>query len=326
MRKAWLVPVVALVAACDLDLGGDLLGGLTFPFPPLGSTCPSGSASPPAGGLAFQLTPAYFASFGATPGELDLFSPSSTLDVALGGSVGLTILAGDGSPFPQPFDLASSSDATVAITGRSGSAVLLGGEAVGNACIDVVDAQTGALLGGLETGTAPILSAAVVPAAPREAITNDFNGYVFAAGDLAVGVMYFGDYGASGPRVIDLGATLVSDRGTQTDWQTMSFPGATPGTYSIAAGSATATLEVVDAGNGARSIVQFTDQADRACFAALTNNGDFISGLTWLFSIDGTLASATADAANCAAIPSDGASHTITAFAGGQSIAIEVGP
>jgi hypothetical protein len=322
-RMCWSLGLVLFVA-CDFDFGNFDLG---FNFPPIGSTCPNGSASPPPDGLAFQLTPAYFPSFGATPGELDIFSPSSSLDIALGGSTAaLTVLAGDGSLFPEPFDLASQAEGTVAITGSTGTAVLLGGESIGNACIDVIDGNTGELLGGLETGAAPILSAAVVPAAPHEAIDNDFSGYAFAAGDLEVGVMYFGDYGVSGPRVIDLGATLALDRATQTDWQTLAFPGATPGTYSIAAGSASATLEVVDATSSAHSIVRFDNASDRACFAALTGAGWFISGLSWLFTVDGTPIAATSDASNCVALPSDGATHAITALAGGQSIAIDVGP
>jgi hypothetical protein len=324
----WSPGLLAMMAACaqpqcDIDLGA-------FNFPPFGTSCPSGSnVAPPPGGLAFELTPPYFASFGAGPGELDLFSPSSELDVALGGSAALTVLADDGSPFAQPFEARSESAGTVAITSQTGTTAMLEGSGVGNACIDITEPQTDELFGGLETGTAPMLSAAVVPAAPRELIDNDFSGYAFAAGDLEIGVMYFGDYAISGPRLIDLGATLQLDRATQTDWQTLSFQDATVGSYSIeaTAGSAvaSASLEVVDPSNSARSLVRFDEALhDRVCFAALTQTGWFITGLQWGFSIDGRIAGATADASNCVAVPSDGATHTISVLAGGQSTAITV--
>src|ERR1700733_4715316 len=251
---SWSPGLLATMAACaqpqcDIDLG-------TFPFPPFGTSCPSESpVMPPPGGLAFELTPPYFAAFGANTGELDLFGPGSKLDVALGGSAALTVLAADGSPFALPFEAQSETPGSVAITSQTGTTAMLEGSGVGGACIDITDPQDGELLGGLETGTATMLSAAVVPAAPRELIDNDFSGYAFAAGDLEIGVMYFGDYAVSGPRIIDLGAALQLDRATQTDWQTLSFQDATVGSYSIEAnvGSAIsdASLEVVDPSNSA---------------------------------------------------------------------------
>jgi hypothetical protein len=156
-------------------------------------------------------------------------------------------------------------------------------------------------------------------------IGEDFSAFVFASGDVAVAVAYYGDYGASGPRLIDLDATLVLDRATQLDWQTLELDGATPGTYSISAaigsGSATTSVDVVDRGTGARYIEPLGVQHGLACFAA-ENNGAFIVGLEWSFTVDGRVASASDSASNCVAIASDGATHTITALAGGQSTAI----
>ncbi|HEY1815610.1 MAG TPA: hypothetical protein VGG74_24850 [Kofleriaceae bacterium] len=92
---------------------------------------------------------------------------------------------------------------------------------------------------------------------------------------------------------------------------------------SIAAHVGSASFDVVDRSHGAHELVRFDgDLPGFACFAALTSSPAFIVGLEWSFTVDGVVAPASDDYTNCVAIPSDGAAHTITALAGGQTIAI----
>jgi hypothetical protein len=322
-RMSWSPGVVAIatMAACAQPQCD--IGPINFGFGSWGNSCPSGSNTAVA---MAQLTPPDLAWYGATTGELDLFGPSSTLDIGLGGSAAISVLASDGTPFALPYALQSEQPNIVAVTSQPGEPAIVAGVGAGDACIDIIDPQSRVLYGGLETGTAPLLSAATVPSASAsEMIGEDFSAFVFASGDVAVAVAYYGDYGASGPRLIDLDATLVLDRATQLDWQTLELDGATPGTYSISAaigsGSATTSVDVVDRGTGARYIEPLGVQHGLACFAA-ESDGAFIVGLEWSFTVDGRVASASDSASNCVAIASDGATHTITALAGGQSTAI----
>jgi hypothetical protein len=318
--------IFIVVAACQAQPSCDL--DLDLDFPGYGGdddSCPAGSnfSSVTPNGLDLELTPVAFDWF---PDGLD----RGAIDVAIGGSAALTVLAPDGTPLSFAYE-ASSENAHVVAVGAgsgSGSAVTLQGLAVGNACIDVTDPTTGELFGGVEVGAETLREVIVVPAGNvREVLDNDFGAFAFAMGDLQIGVGYLGGYANSGPRLIDLGATLELDRATQTDWQTLAFPSATAGSYTMAAtvgsASASASFDVVDRSNGAREVVRLNDApADLGCFAALTGSQAFIVGLSWSFSIDGAVASASPSYANCVAIPVDGIAHTITALAGGQFTSI----
>ncbi|HEY1547519.1 MAG TPA: hypothetical protein VGG28_06860 [Kofleriaceae bacterium] len=320
-RSPGLVAIAMLTACvqpqCDI-------GPIDFGFGgPWGSSCPNGSDT---GAAVADLTPPDLAWYGASSGEVDLFGPTSTLDIGLGGSAAISVLASDGTPFSLAYVLQSERPSIVAVTSEPSEPATVAGVGAGDACIDIVDPSSGVLYGGLQTGTAPLLSAAVVPSASAsERIGEDFSSFAFAAGEPEIAVAYYGDYGASGPRLIDLGATLVLDRATQLDWQTLELDGATAGAYSftatIGSASATASVEIVDRETGTRYIEPLGVQQGLACFAAETD-GAFIVGLEWSFTVGGRVTAASANASNCVAVPSDGATHAITALAGGQSIAI----
>ncbi|HEY3802149.1 MAG TPA: hypothetical protein VGL61_06050 [Kofleriaceae bacterium] len=294
------------VQTCDLDLSGLSFGGSD-------DVCATGSESSPLKSIDVELTPVL----------LDWFPSGAETDVATGGSAMMSVLL-DGTP--SSYDATSLDSEVVAIEAQDGSSATLQGITEGDACIEIYDFN--ALLGGVLVGASNLRSVVVVPAgSASERITDDFSAFAFVAGDLQIGVGYLGGYADSGPRLVDLGATLALYRATQTDWQTLAFPSATAGSYTIAANvgsaSGSASFDVVDRSNGAHELVRFDgDLPGFACFAALTSSPAFIVGLEWSFTVDGAVASASDDYTNCVAIPRDGVAHTITALAGGQTIAI----
>jgi hypothetical protein len=292
-------------------------------FPP-GPSCPAGSNISPLtpAGLDLELQPIDFDWF---PAGTD----RDGIDVATGGSAEMTVLGADGAPLQLAYVASSNDPDIVAVGSQSGSSVMLQGGAVpGAACIEVADPETGDPFAGLWVGASRLRSAVVIPAGSfHELIDDEFSGFAFAAGDLEIGVGYLGGYAGTGPRLIAVDATLELARATQTDWQTLEFPNATPGSYAIEANvgsaSGSASFDVVDRSIGARLVEQFDDDLPTlACFAAETDTAAFIVGLEWSFTIDGGVGSASDDYTNCIAIPDDGVAHTITAFAGGQSTAI----
>jgi hypothetical protein len=284
---------------------------------PPGPSCPSGSN---AGALALdlELTPVGFAWF---PDGRD---PNDFIDVATGGSAVMTVLAPDGSPLVDPYLASSEDPSIVAVGSQSGSAVTLQAEVGGDACIDIADRESGDELGSWITAS-PLSSAAVFPGGqPRELIDDELHAFAFAAGDLQIGVGYVGTSSDGAPRLIDLGATLELAGATQTDWETIAFPSAAIGSYTIAMSvgdaAAGASFDVVDPATGAYAVVPYdVDVPGLSCFAAVTQASAFIVGMTWSFTLDDVTATASADYTNCIAIPDDGDVHTITASAGGQS-------
>src|SRR5580704_768208 len=263
-RMSRFLAVAAIASACQQTQSCDIaLPQLHFG----GGSCPSGSDVSPLtpNGLDLELTPAAVA----------WFPDDAELDVATGGSAAMTVLALDGTPLQFAYE-ASSEDSDAVAVSQTGSAVMLDGIAEGNACIDVADPETGELFGGLWVGASKLRDTVVVPGgSAHELIANAFSAFAFAAGDLQIGVGYLGGYAHSGPRIVDLGATLELDGAVQTDWQTLAFPSATVGSYTIAAtvgsDSGSASFDVVDPATGAFEVLKFDDAIpDLACFAAMT--------------------------------------------------------
>jgi hypothetical protein len=289
-----------------------------FETVPPGPSCPSGSN---AGSLALdldldldlELAPIDFAWF---PNGRD---PNDFVDLAAGGSAVLTIVAPDDDPY-----VASSEDPTIiAVGSQTGSAATLQAGVGGDACIDITDRESGGELGSWISAS-PLTSAAVFPEGAREMIDSELDSFAFAGGDVQLGVAYVGASADGDPRLIDLGATLELAGATQTDWDTLAMPGASVGSYTIAAtvggAGATASFDVVDPATGAYAVVPYDINLPAlSCFAAVTQASAFIVGMAWKFTLDDVTAPASADYPNCIALPHDGVVHSITAVAGGQS-------
>ena len=316
-RMSWWPVIFVMLSAC-WDFGPvDLLGGLGYgddDDQPAG--CPNNALSP---NTTIPLA------LGLTPVDVDWFPADAGVDVATHGSAAMSVATVDGSPLPKYLIPSSEDPSIVEAVGSEGSAsALLDGLLEGSACVDVSDIGSHIPYGGVQTGAAKVRSAVVVPGgAVHELVDDEIAAFAFVPGDLQIGVGYLAGYANTGQRLVDLGATLELPRATQTDWQTLAFPSATIGSYTIAATAGTvsvsASFDVVDPTTAAREVERFgVDPPELVCFAALTGSKAFIVGLPWSFTIDGAVAVASSEYDNCVAIPQDGVAHTITALAGGQ--------
>ena len=297
-----LVPWLVLCAGC-FDFTGTGSGASV----PLGSGSPDQSLTFAGAQLVF----------GAFPPNAD----HEHANIATGGTDVIALETVAGGPFTRLFEATVDEPAALAIAGVDGSSVtLIGG--TGTAELDLTDPATGTLIDQNAYASSPLAAAAVVPTesiiSSPNILTSTAAAFAFWPGDLEVGIALENVGGAN--RLVDTSLTLALGGATQVDWQTLSMPGATAGTYSIAVGSTeiTARLAVVDHVDSLGVLIATNGLA---CFAADTG-GAFVVGVPWSFSIDGAPApSVGVSLENC--VSAESGDH-ITANAGGLSLAVDV--
>jgi len=248
-------------------------------------------------------------------GEFPPGVDSDHANVATGGT-DLIALASDGAPFTRPFDATVDDAAAITIAAVDGASVtLLGG--AGTAELDITDPETGVLFDRYAYAASAIASAAVVPTAAvissPDVLTSTAAAFAFWPGDLEVGIALENSGGAN--RLVDTSLVLTLAGATQLDWQTLSVPGATPGTYAVAVGDTgiAAQLAVVDHVDTLALLIAF---GGVACFAADTD-GAFVVGVPWSFTVDGAPVPGMSGLASCVAASSG---DHVTASAGGLSL------
>jgi hypothetical protein len=283
--------------------------------------CPGGSTCSPKTpqGLAFD---------GNEP-VLGLFPPNadSEHDHIVTGGVDVIELLEDGSPFPLAFDAQVDNPAALTVEGSAAASVtLIGG--IGTTELDIIDPDTGLLFDRAAYASSSLASAVAIPidvliSAPDWwAVTAP--AFAFWPGDLDVAIALLDDGGAN--RLVDTSIVLALPGATQSDWQTLAFPGATPGTYAVGVastggGTATAQISVVD---HADAIVALITSGGFACFAAQAV-GAFVVGIPWTYTSAGAAVAGDDNGLgpNCV-FPSGDQPFTVTASAGGQSITVDV--
>jgi hypothetical protein len=318
-RQMRLVLAIALCAGC-FDVTGDGAGDQV--------SAGSGTGDCPGGGTCSPQTPhgLTFAgvqlAFGAFPPGAD----TEHANIATGGT-DLIVLEEDDAPFSRPFAAAVDDPAALTIAATSGSTVTLVG-GTGTTELEITDPATGLLYDRYAYASSRLVTAAAVPedvlvSAP-DWLTTTAPTFAFWPGDLEVTIALENVGGSN--RLVDTSLVLALAGATQLDWQTLSIPGATPGTYAIAATSAggdgtAAPLVVVD---HADAITPLITTGGLACFEAATG-GAFVVGIPWTFTIAGAPApSAGPSFENCVSPPLGEPNFTVTASAGGQSLTADV--
>lgn len=244
--------------------------------------------------------------------------------IAVGGTQLITLQEPVGDDELATFTAAYAADdgggPAIRVDATDGPVVTLRGDAEGKNLIRIVDPDDGALFDRKEFQAAPLTGLRIVPATIED-VGDDF---VFAAGDLRVGVALLGGDLGSEFRLVDESMTLTLAGATRTAWDTVELADAPAGTYDleVAAGglpAAVVSFEVVDTidelatdGPGGSLIA---GQGGLICFTARSTGRD-VAGLAWSFETDN--GTHTELVANCAAVtPERAGTLTITATAGG---------
>jgi hypothetical protein len=314
------VLAIVVLGGC-FDFTGDGAGE-TVPVESGVGDCPGGSTCSPKTpqGLAFD---------GSEP-VLNLFPPNADTehDHIVTGGVDVIELLENNAPFPLAFAAQVDDPAALVIQSSGASSVTLVG-GIGTTELDIVDPATGLLFDRAAYGSSPLASAAAIPidvivSAPAW-WSSTAPAFAFWPGDLDVAIALLDDGGAN--RLVDTSIVLALAGATQSTWQALAFPGATPGSYAIdvtSAGGATATAQLIVVDH-ADDLVALVTSGGFACFAAEAG-GAFIVGIPWTYTIDGTAVAGDDNGLgpNCVFSPAGDQPFTVTASAGGQAITVDV--
>ncbi len=279
--------------------------------------CPAGQVCSPATPYGLQFIP---------PALYDDFLTASEAAIAIGGTETIQLeYEPSGSLASIPLDLAYSADdgggPAVRVASTSGSLVTLRGAAAGGNLLRIVDPNDGQLYDQKMFDAYAIDHVALGPDTWEDTVNSQI---VYATGDVHVGVQLFA---ATGARLID-GSLQVT--GAQlTGWDRATFNAPAPGTYSIAVTSAgtdfgSHDITVVDHADTITAINAPTGVAPMGsasvCFGATLGSASVV-GLTWSFTVDGTVVAPNSFEADCIVAQTTKTTGTVTvvASAGGAS-------
>jgi hypothetical protein len=198
----------------------------------------------------------------------------------------------------------------------------------GTAYLRLIDPETGELYDRGAYASSRFLRA--LPVGLDEAFTttdlfDSAAAFKFAPGHRVIGVAYLNSFGPPN-RLVDTAAKITMAGATQVGWDRLDIMLATVGTHDVMVevGGTAATMEI-EVTSTADVVTQLLYFGNIACFGAF-DDGAFIAGLPWTYSVDGVpVVSDTFFGPNCY-INTTPAEQLVTARAGGKSLTIPVPP
>ena len=229
------------------------------------------------------------------------------------------------APLAVPFTVNDDGAQGVRFEQQNGNVVTVRGVGASGNYLIIYDATDDGVLDQKLLDGAQIDTIALVSATTFEVVPSGMP-IVYLPGVTDVGIALSGQVQGAEARLIDtsMTATLAGATATQPAWDTLELGSASPGDFAltVTAGDVASTQLTVSVVAGPDTLALAPQTPGQPlCFAA-TNNGRFVSGLEWTFTLNGV---ADQELGNCMELTDDPAGEpvTIVASAGGLTTTVE---